>query len=200
MMACNRRSNWNGANQNTNHYIPWNREGVQQPWTMEQLGGDCPFLSTGGYPMTHDEMMNMISGLRYARLALCVNGVPYVTPVCFSVRECMNHPVFTLRLRTDCTLMSHLRSANQAVLQFDRTLENGGACTVQVYGSLKLTGTTGCYAVIEVCTTGMLGECFGVGGCGCCNACSNCTTQDNAAFQNWNGWTGEEKTPCGFEK
>ena len=135
--------------------------------------------------MTYEEMLCLLRGQRYGRLAVCVNGTAYVAPVCFSLRICEDKPIFTLRLRTDCFLMERLQDGVQVTLQFDRQV-NGGACTVQVMGTVHVTGSTGCVAIVEVHADSMMGECFRRQNCNCgntCggaydNTCGNCTCNE----------------------
>ena len=130
----------------------------------------CPFQGGCPYPMTFEEMLNLLATLRYGRLAVCVNGTAYVTPVCFSMRRCDDTPIFTLRLRTDGCVTEHLEDDCPVTLQFDRTV-NGGVCTVQAMGRAHVTGSTGCVAIVEVRADSMMGECFRNNGCGNCNSC-----------------------------
>lgn len=206
-MARNRRNGCGyGWNDNTtNNFVPWSgcnngcTRGACYGTTRTTCGtcnacgqafnfnNACPFLNGCGYPMTFDEMLNLLSGLRYGRLAVCVNGTAYVMPVCFSVRNCDEAPIFTLRVRTDGCLMNRMNGDTRVTLQFDRAV-NGGVCTVQVYGTAHVTGSTGCVAIIEVRTDSMMGECFRNNNCGCrCNGNTD-TIGNGCGCNNWGTW------------
>lgn len=203
-MARNRRC----GGEYTDPFIPWQGCGMARQTaacgntcgTAFQFDQACHFLHGCGYPMTYEEMLNLLAQLRYARLAVCVNGQVYVAPVCFTVRTCTDGPIFTLRVRTDSALMQYLQGDPQVTLQFDRAV-NGGVCSVQAYGTAHVTGSTGCAAIIEVCVQSMVGECFRKNPGGCAG------TQNNGCppCGNWNppcgctnpcGEVNDQNTPC----
>ena len=139
--------------------------------------------------MTFEEMINLIYNLRYARLAVCCGGKAYVAPVCFSVRTCGEAPIFTLRVRTDGGLLTHLEGNPQVTLQFDRAVD-GGVCSVQAHGTAHVTGSTGGVAIVEVRTASMMGECFRNQNCGCGGQVANTGCQENCNA------CGNQNTPC----
>ena len=127
-------------------------------------GGMCGCATP--YPMTHDEMLHLLCGVRYGRVAVLVEGVVHIAPVRISVRCSDDITIFTLRLRTDSTMATYLVDGTAVTLQFDRGTACG-MCTVEAQGTAQVTGSTGCMTLVEVRAATMTGQCYRRGCCDC---------------------------------
>ena len=131
---------------------------------QDPCGGMCGCATP--YPMTFEEMLQLLCGVRYGRVAVVVEGVVHIAPVRISVRRSDDTPIFTLRLRTDSSMTTYLTDATAVTLQFDR-MTACGMCTVEAQGTAQVTGSTGCMTVVEVRAATMTGECYRRGCCDC---------------------------------